>query len=409
MPKHDSGQVTEQEIDELLTRSVAEIYPSRDFLKKELLSGKKLKIYFGADPTGTSLHLGHATTYIILEKFRKLGHNIVLLIGDFTARIGDPSDKEATRVQLTREQVIANSKTWITQLSPILDFKNKENPVEIVYNHDWLSKMTFEEVISLASNFTVQQMLERDMFQKRLKDEKPIYVHEFFYPLMQGYDSVHLDVDVELCGNDQTFNALTGRTLAKRLSKKEKFVFATTLLENPKTGEKMMSKSQGTGVFLDETPTDMFGKVMAQPDENIPQLFRDCTYISLAELDEITKQLQDGATNPKDIKMKLAFDIVKIYHGDEKAHFAKEQFEKTFSKKEIPDELEKISAIAGQKLSAVLLAYNIVSSIGDFKRLVGEGAVKLNGTEPISDFNLEITESAVYKVGKKKFVQIDVA
>ncbi len=409
MSKHDSGQATEQEIDELLTRSVVEIFPSRDLLKKELLAGKKLKIYIGADPTGTALHLGHTTSYIILEKLRKMGHKIVVLIGDFTARIGDPTDLGAARKQLTREEVVSNSKTWIDQLSPIVDFDNKENPVEIVYNNDWLSKMTFEDVIGLASNFTVQQMLERDMFQQRLRDEKPIYVHEFFYPLMQGYDSVHLEVDMELCGNDQTFNALTGRTLAKRLKNKEKFVFVTTLLENPKTGEKMMSKSLGTGVFIDEVPTDMFGKMMAQPDENIPQLFRDCTYITLSELDEIAKQLQDDSINPKDIKMKLAFEIVKIYHGEEKAHFAREQFEKTFSKKEIPDDMEKVSAVRGQKLSAVLAAYNIVSSIGEFKRLVGEGAVKLNGTESVSDFNLEITESAVYKIGKKKFVQIEVA
>lgn len=404
----NNPQSFEEQIDELLTRSVVDILPSRDFLKKELLSGKKLKIYFGADATGTSLHIGHATNYLILERFRKLGHKIVVLIGDFTARIGDPSDRGAARVQLTREEVVANTKTWLEKISPVLDFNNKENPVEIVYNNDWLSKMTFEDVINLASNFTVQQMLERDMFEKRMTDEKPIYVHEFFYPLMQGYDSVHLDVDMEICGNDQTFNALTGRTLAKRLNNKEKFVFVTTLLENPKTGEKMMSKSQGTGVFLDESHIDMFGKIMAQPDENISQLFTDCTYLSLAEIAEIKKSLQNNSVHPKDIKLKLAFEITKIYHGEEKANIAREQFEKTFSKKEIPDELEKISTSKGQKLSAVLLDQNIVSSIGEFKRLVSEGAVKLNGTESIEDFNFELQESAVFKIGKKKFIQIDV-
>ncbi|HOZ53609.1 MAG TPA: tyrosine--tRNA ligase, partial [bacterium] len=301
-------------IDELLSRSVVEVLPSKELLKKELLSGRQLKIYIGADPTGTALHLGHATNYIILEKFRKLGHKVVLLFGDFTARIGDPTDKLATRVQLTREQVVANTKNWKKQLAPIISFDDPENPVEVVYNHDWLAKMTFEDVINLASHFTVQRMLERDMFEKRLKEEKPIYVHEFFYPLMQGYDSVHLEVDIEMCGNDQKFNALCGRTLLQKYKNKEKFVFITTLLENPITGEKMMSKSLGTGVFLDSSNIDMYGKIMAQPDENIPQLFTDCTFLELSEISQIKKDLAEGQINPKDVKMRLAYEIVKIFH-----------------------------------------------------------------------------------------------
>lgn len=398
----------EQSIDELLSRSVVDIFPSKDLLKKELVSGKKLKIYLGADATGTALHLGHATNYMTLEKFRKLGHRIVILIGDFTARIGDPSDKSAVRVELTREEVVSNTKTWLNQLAPILDFNNKENPIEVVYNHDWLSKMTFEDVISLASNFTVQQMLERDMFEKRLEEQKPIYVHEFFYPLMQGYDSVHLDVDMELCGNDQTFNALAGRTLLKRLKNKEKFVFVTTLLENPKTGLKMMSKSAGTGVFLNESETEMYGKIMAQPDENILQLFRDCTHISLGELKTVEENLQNPNMNPKHIKMSLAYEITKIYHGEEKADHAQEQFEKAFGKKEMPDDIEEVVAKVGDKLSAILLENNLVSSIADFKRLVSDGAIKENGTDAITDFNLEIASDSTFKVGKKKFVSIKV-
>jgi len=290
----------EQKVDEILSRSVKEILPSKEALKERMMTGNKMKIYIGTDATGSSLHLGHATNYIILEKFRQLGHEVIFLIGDFTSRIGDPTDKSAARVQLTREQVIENTKTWLNQVRPLIKIDDKENPVKIVYNHDWLSKLTFEDVIDIASNFTVQRMLERDMFEKRLKEEKPIYLHEFFYPLMQGYDSVALDVDIEMCGSDQKFNALAGRTLLKKYKNKEKFVFITTLLENPKTGEKMMSKSLGTGVFIDWDANKMFGSIMAQPDENMNQLFIDTTFLSLEEIDEVMK-----SENPRDAKMKL--------------------------------------------------------------------------------------------------------
>ncbi len=277
----------EKIIDELMSRSVKEILPSKESFKEKLLSGERLRIYIGTDATGTSLHLGHATNYMVLEKLRSLGHEVIFLIGDFTSRIGDPTDKSAARVPLSRDQVIENTQTWLNQIKPIINFTDTDNPVSILYNHDWLSKMNFEDVIELASYFTVQQMLERDMFEKRINENKPIHIHEFFYPLMQGYDSVVMDVDVELCGNDQKFNALCGRTLQRKINNKEKFVFITTLLENPKTGEKMMSKSLGTGVFLDFSPDQMFGGVMAQPDENMKQLFIDCTHLSLNKIGDI--------------------------------------------------------------------------------------------------------------------------
>src|SRR3989338_2123366 len=302
----------EKEINELLTRSVAEILPTKEGLREALESGKRLRIYIGTDATGTSLHLGHATNYMILEKFRRLGHEVIFLVGDFTARIGDPTDKsESARKQLTRKQVTENVKTWIEQVRPVIDINNKENPVKVLYNYDWLSTLSFEDVINLASNFTVQQMIERDMFQKRIQDKKPLYLHELFYPLMQGYDSVAMDVDMEMCGNDQKFNALAGRTLLKKLKNKEKFVFITTLLENPKTGEKMMSKSLGAGIFLDWDAHQMFGGAMAQPDENMKQLFTDCTWLSLEEIENILN------SHPKEAKMRLAFEITKIYHGEE--------------------------------------------------------------------------------------------
>lgn len=397
-------------IEELLTRSVVEILPSKDLFKKELMSGRQLKIYIGADPTGTALHLGHATNYIILEKFRKLGHKIIVLFGDFTARIGDPTDKLATRVQLTREQVINNTKTWIEQLSPIIDFNDKENPVEVVYNHDWLSKMTFEDVINLASNFTVQRMLERDMFEKRIKEEKPIYVHEFFYPLMQGYDSVQLEVDVEMCGNDQKFNALCGRTLLQKYKNKEKFVFITTLLENPITKQKMMSKSLGTGIFLDSNNIEMYGKVMSQPDENIPQLFIDCTYVEMDEIKKIKKDLSENKVNPRDLKMRLAYEIVKIFHGEKLAQEARDYFISTFQKKETPEEMLEISMKSeNKKLVDLLIETKLANSKSDARRLIEQGGIKIN-EEVVSDINFEIkvVDNTIIQKGKRGFVKIKV-
>ena len=396
----------EKTIDEILSRSVVEILPSKELLKKELLSGRQLRIYVGADPTGPALHLGHATNYIILEKLRKLGHKIILLVGDFTARIGDPTDKTASRIQLTREQVLGNAKHWQKQLAPVISFDDKKNPVELVYNHDWLSKLTFEDVIGLASNFTVQQMLERDMFEKRMAENKPIYVHEFFYPLMQGYDCVHLDVDMELCGNDQKFNALAGRTLLQRYKKKEMFVFITTLLENPVTKEKMMSKSLGTGVFLDASPADMYGKIMAQPDENIPQLFTDCTYLSIEDITGIKKELSGGTVNPKQIKARLAFEIVKIYHGEAAAQAAQKSFDKTFAKGGVPEDIQEVQLAKGQSLAEALIAAKVVESKTEWRRLILDGAVRTEADEKITDPAFAPAATIILKVGKRRFVKI---
>jgi tyrosyl-tRNA synthetase len=400
----------EKQIDEVLERGVAEILPSKEGLKKLLMSGKKIRIYIGTDPTGTSLHLGHATNYIILEKFRKLGHEVIFLIGDFTARIGDPTDKEAARKQLNREETQKNIKTWLDQIKPIINFDSEKNPVKIKFNHDWLSKLTFEDVIKLASNFTVQQMLERDMFEKRMKEGKPIHLHEFFYPLMQGYDSVAMDVDVEMCGNDQKFNALAGRTLLKKMKNKEKFVFITTLLENPVTKEKMMSKSLGTGVFLDEKSSNMFGKIMAQPDENILQLFVDCTYVSLSEIKEIRQQLEKKSVNPRDIKMKLAFAITKIYHGEEEADKAQENFVKTVQNKEAPDEIKETRVKEGDGLIDVMVEDNLAESRGDAKRKIKQGGVKID-EEVIDDVGFSFSKEQnekVLKVGKREFRKIKI-
>ena len=395
-----------KKIEELLSRSIQNILPSKELFSKMLLSGKRLKIYVGADATAPKLHIGHSTNFIFLEKLRKMGHEVVVLFGDFTAMIGDPSGKDATRKPLNKKEVANNLKTWKKQLEKIVTFGRWNNGAKIVRNSEWLSRMNFSDVIKLTSNFTVQQMIERDMFQKRMKEGKPIYVHEFFYPLMQGYDSVVLDVDVEVGGNDQTFNMLTGRTLQKIINNKEKIVISTTLLENPKTGKKLMSKSEGNYVGLNDEPNDMFGKMMALPDEVIFSVFIDCTFISMEEISEIKKQLETGA-NPKDIKMRLAYEIVKIYHGEEKAEKAKENFNQTFSKGGLPENMEELKSENGELLSEKLVTAKVVASKGEFRRLVLEGAISdaVSG-EKISDPNYKISKNITLRVGKKRFVKI---
>lgn len=387
-------------IEELLTRSVAEILPSKNEFREVLKSGKRLKIYIGTDPTGTSLHLGHATNYMILEKLRRLGHEVIFLIGDFTARIGDPTDKgDSARKQLNREQVVENVKTWMDQVRPIIDIENKDNPVKILYNNDWLSALNFEDVINLASNFTVQQMIERDMFQERIKSEKPLYLHELFYPLMQGYDSVAMEVDVEMCGMDQKFNALTGRTLLKKLKNKEKFVLITTLLVNPTTGEKMMSKSLGTGVFLDFDANKMYGAIMSQADENMKQLFVDCTWIELDEIDQILK-----ADNPRDAKMRLALEITKIYHGEELAQKAQEYFVSTFQQKQTPQNVPT-ALITGNNIIDALVETLLASSKSEAKRLIEQKGVRVND-EVVTSISYLLTTNSTINVGARKFVKV---
>ncbi|MDE2188559.1 MAG: tyrosine--tRNA ligase [Patescibacteria group bacterium] len=396
----------EKVIEEVLTRSVSAIYPSKDIFKKALMSGRRLRFYIGADATGSQLHIGHATNFMLLEKLRKLGHEIIFLFGDFTAMIGDPTDKNATRVQLSREQVVENIKDWKEQIGRIIDFKNKSNPVRFEKNSAWLAKLNFTDLIKLASHFTVQQMIERDMFEKRLKDNKPIYVHEFFYPLMQGYDSVAMDVDAEVGGNDQTFNMLAGRTLQKIYNSKEKFVITTTLLENPKTGKKLMSKSEGDYIALNDSAAEMFGKTMALPDEAILSVFTDCTYVSMTEIEQIKAELAAGK-NPKDVKIRLAKEIVALYHGPVAAKEAAENFEKIFSGGAIPTDAPKVTVSAGEKLVDVLVREKIIDSKSDFRRLIDGRAISYVGGEDISDYNFKLEKSGTIRIGKKRFVTIE--
>lgn len=393
-------------IEEALTRSIDTIYPDKKTLENLLKSDKKLRIYMGIDPTATYAHLGHATNYIILKRFHELGHKIIVLIGDFTAMIGDPSDKSAARKRLTKDEVQENLKSFKDQIGKILDFNNEANPIEFRFNSEWLSKLNFEQIVDLSSYFTVQQMIERDIFQKRLAEKKPLYVHEFFYPLMQGYDSVALDADVEVGGTDQTFNMLAGRTLVKAIQHREKIVISTTLLENPVTGEKLMSKSLGTGIGLDEPADQMFGKTMALPDEAIIQCFVDCTYLPVEEIEKLENELKAGA-NPRDIKIRLAYEIVKIYHNEDEANKARENFENVFSKKEMPAQIDEIE-VSSKTITEILLEVGFASSKSESRRLIEQNGVKIDSEATTLEKTFSSGDEFVLRVGKLKFARVKI-
>ena len=313
-------------IDEVLTRGVEQVYPDKKSLK-DLLSTKKIKLYQGFDPSMPSLHLGNLVGLMKLRQFQKLGHKVIFLVGDFSGMIGDPTDKLAVRKKLTRSETLKNAKTWKEQASKILKFDGP-NHAEIVFNSEWLDKVTFKDLIEISSNFTVQQLIERDMFQERIAQKKPIYLHEFLYPVAVSIDCVEMDVDLEIGGMDQTFNMLAGRTLMKALKNKEKFVLSTKLLID-KEGKKV-GKTTGNALFLDNTPENFYGGVMSFPDEVITLAFELLTEVELEGLEEKIKQ------NPMSEKKRLAFEIVKLLWGEFEAKRSENYFEKTFQEKK-PD------------------------------------------------------------------------
>ena len=390
--------VDKERIEEILGRGVVtEILPSKEEFVAKLMSGQRLRIYIGADPTSNALHLSHAKNYMFLEELRQLGHEAIVLVGDFTAQIGDPTDNTATRVQLSEEEVKKNVKSWISQIRPLMSFNDRKNPPKIKYNSEWLSKMSWKAELVLASNFTVQQMEERDMFDKRIKNNIPIYLHEFQYPLMQGYDSVAMDVDVELCGIDQIFNALVGRTLLKRLKNKDKFVVAVNLMENPKTKE-LMSKSKGTGVFLSSPPKEMFGAIMAQPDEMVEVLFINVTRLPLTEKDKIM------SPGPRESKMFIAQDIVKRFYGEREAIKARNEWENVFSNKEMPSEISEAPG-GGMKLVDFITEHALATSSSEAKRLLDQGAVSVN-SEVLKEWGHILKKEDIVRVGSRKFLKV---
>lgn len=396
----------EKRIDEILDRGIIrEILPSKEEFRKALLE-KKLTFYIGADPTGDSLHLSHAKNFMLLNEFRELGHTVNVLFGDFTACIGDPSDRESSRTLLTREKAIKNAESWVSQISSIIDFEDEENPAHVRYNSEWIDKLTPIDLIDLFTHTTVQRLIERDMFQKRLSQNKPIFLNEFVYPMFQGYDSVAMNVDVELCGTDQIFNALMGRSLIKDFYNKEKFVVAVNLMENPKTGE-LMSKTNGTGVFLNASATDMFAQIMKQPDEMIEILLINNTRVPLEKIKEL-----DIENNPMQAKIFTAYEITKIFHGEEAASEAKEKFLNTFSNRVFPTDAPVVS-VGTNKISLLEIVNKCLPSNSNSqnRRLITQSAVSINGkkaTDMFAEISIAEGECLQVQIGKKNFFRLTV-
>ncbi len=374
-------------IDEVLDRGVEAVLPTKEALRETLVK-RKITLYQGFDPTAPSLQLGQLVGLRKLSQFQELGHRVIFLIGDFTARLGDPTDKKAARKKLTKNEVLKNLRDYKKQVEKIIKFDGS-NPAQIMFNSTWLSKLNFEEIIELASNFTVGQMLERDMFANRIKEEKPIYLHEFLYPLMQGYDCVAMDVDLEIGGNDQLFNMLAGRILMRNLKNKEKFVLTMKLLTDD--AGKKMGKTEGNAIFLNDSPADIFGKVMAFNDAVLTSAIELLTDLPLDTVEKV---------GPLESKKVLGYEVVKQIHGERKAQEAKEYFEKTFQGRS-PDYSQEI------KSSGILSATisELVGSNSEAKRLIAQGAVDVNGRR-VSDPAMVLKGGEKIKIGKKIFVKV---
>ena len=382
--------------------------PEEELVKKienSIKTGKPLRVKLGCDPTRPDLHLGHSVVLRKLRHFQELGHIAILIIGDFTAMIGDPSGQNKTRPQLSFEETRVNGQTYFEQAKKIL----LPERVEIRYNSEWLGKMTFEDVIRLASKYTVARMLERDDFTKRYKSGEPISIHELLYPLAQAMDSVAIEADVELGGTDQKFNLLVGRDIQREFGQEPQVIITTPLLVGTDGVEKM-SKSLGNYIALNDPPFEMYGKTMSIPDELIYDYFLLTTDLSPAEIEQIKKQLQDPNVNPRDLKRKLAWELVRMYHGVEAANKAQDEFDKIFVKKEIPDEIEEFEIDSKDekiRLVDLLVHTKLASSKSEAKRLIQLGGVSIDGNR-INDIDtiVELKESFVIKVGKRKFLRI---
>lgn len=386
-------------IEELLTRGVEDVFVLED-LKAKLLSGEQLRIKLGIDPTGPKIHLGRAVILRKLREFQKLGHQAVLVIGDFTAQIGDASDKTEKRPMLTRAQIDENIKDYKNQIGKIIDVSK----TEFVYNNDWLSKLSFSDVVKMADCFSVQQMLARRNFKDRYDKGVEISLREFLYPMMQGYDSVAIKADVELGGFDQLFNLKAGRTMQEYFGQPKQNIMVGTMLEG--TDGRKMATSWGNVITVVDEPFDMFGKVMSIRDDMIIKYFTLCTDVSLKEISKIEKEMKAGA-NPRDIKMRLANELVTLYHTEKDAALAKNSWIETFQKGKAPEDILEIKTTSETEIAGILIENGIVSSKTEWRRLVNDKAVTdIEGNE-ITDPK-EKARNVTLKIGKKRFVKLSV-
>lgn len=385
--------------DETLQKNMA--VELRERLVEAEKQGRPLRVYLGVDPRTSDLHLGHTVPMRKLRQFQELGHEVIFLIGNFTSLIGDPSDKDKLRPQLTQEEVEHNARTYAEQAYKVL---NPEKTM-IQYNATWLSKLTFADLIGIASNFTIQQFLTRENFRKRFENGDPVFLHETFYALMQGYDAFALDCDVQVGGTDQMFNIMTAaRKIMQALGKRPNIAIINDILPGT-DGEIKMSKSLGNHIPILSTAEDMYGKVMSIPDKAMGYYFRLVTRWTPPEIAELEKGLADGSFHPRDVKMKLAREIVSIYHGEEEAARAEGEFIRVFQKGDVPEEMLAFTLQDGQTVLDVLTAGEMVSSKNEARRMLQQNAVKLDGqllTDPAQAF----PGPGVLQVGKRKFLRI---
>lgn len=397
---------TTQQALQLIQRGAEEILLEQELIEK-LESGKPLRIKAGFDPTAPDLHLGHTVLINKLRQFQDLGHHVLFLIGDFTGMIGDPTGKNVTRKPLTKEQVLENAASYKAQVFKILD----PEKTQVVFNSDWMGRMSSADMIELASRYTVARMLERDDFSKRFKSEQAIAIHEFLYPLIQGYDSVELKADVELGGTDQKFNLLMGRELQKQMGQKPQVVLTMPLLEGL-DGVQKMSKSLNNYIGIDESPAEMFGKIMSISDQLMWRYFELLSFRPMNEIDQFKKDIAQGV-NPRDIKMQLADELIERFHGPGAAETARKGAGNAFKKGEMPDEMPAMELAGGSdglSLPSLIKEAGLAKSTSEARQRIKQGAVLING-EKNQDINwvAEPGSVNVYQVGKKRFVRVSIA
>ncbi|MFL2640334.1 MAG: tyrosine--tRNA ligase [Dehalococcoidia bacterium] len=391
-------------LDGLVSRGLIEEIIVRDELNQAIESGNKLTIYQGFDPTSPSLHLGHYLSLRILRWFQLNGHRVIFLVGDFTARIGDPSEQTAERKQLSKDQVVSNTSNWLNQISRVLDLQ-ETNPVEIKYNSEWLSKLSLEDIMNLSSQITVQRLIERDMFQKRIQENKPLHMHETLYPILQGYDSVAMNVDIELGGRDQMFNMLVGRDFVRTTHKHAKHVLMTPLI--PGLDGRKMSKTYNNTVDLDERPAEMYFKLTQINDELLPLFFSIFTDIPDDELEDISKKINSKEEMRPD-RSRLSYEIVKVFHGEEVANNARREFNRVIAQGEQREDLLEISVPVQEEFSILELCIlsNQLSSKGDARRLIKQGAIEIDGekyTDPNKTVLSSTIQGKVIKIGNRGY------
>ena len=390
----------------LISHGVADLLPEDEFKKKlerSVATNTPLIVKLGLDPTAPDIHLGHTVVLRKLKLFQDFGHKVIILIGDFTARIGDPTGKSVTRPPLTEEQVITNAKTYQEQIFKVLD----PEKTEVRFNSEWLSKLDFADVLKLASKYTVARMLERDDFHKRYTEGRPISIHEFMYPLMQGYDSIALKADVEFGGTDQTFNLLMGRHLQGEEGMPEQTIITMPILEGL-DGVQKMSKSLGNYIGISEAPSEMYGKAMSIPDELMMRYFMLVTDMSIEEQEQLSKDLESGAAHPRDVKMKLAHTIVRLYHGEEAANFGQNEFVRVFQKHAMPTDIPEYKVAITEEpvfVPQLLSDAGLTASNGEARRSIKAGAFKIDG-EKCNEEHIVLKDGMVLQVGKRKFIKI---